>query len=290
MISSNIVPKLTYDQMQTRKLITIGLIHFHANENGEMDFLICLPEYQAILNIEVKYQLDQKKDPVEQAMHLLSESAKQVNSHDDYLTRVHGPSFSKGWKFLKIAAVLPGASLDASGACKDAPVITSETLKSKASFFGWFQTLGLMKHENLSSLPQVYHAYSSLFLRVVGSMHLIEYTQTSWHKVMGPNFNSQIQLTGDTESQPKSSTHDIIRTKNGKLIKRKTDSNANKSVTTTKVPTKDRQWDLENQALDAEKTIHLTGQQGSVLLNNSKRCLKTLLFGDFGSGNDKMLE
>ena len=118
-------------------------------------------------------------------------------------------------------------------------------------------------------------------------MHLVQYDQSAWHKVMGPNFNSSINPTGGSESHPVPPTQDIIRTKQGKLIKRKHDDNPKKSKAGTKVSTSDRHWDMENRPLDAEHTIYLTGQQRSALLNNSKRCLKALLFGDFGSGNNK---
>ena len=116
-------------------------------------------------------------------------------------------------------------------------------------------------------------------------MHLTEYSQSAWHKVMGPNFNSFIKPTGHTESQSVPPTHEIVKTKDGKLIKRKYDDNSKKSGVSKSVQTTDRHWDMENRPPDAEKTIYLTGQQRNVILNNSKRCLKTLLFGDFGSGN-----
>ena len=293
MISDIIIEGFVYDQKQAWTLIGIALLHYYANKSGEMDLLLCLPEYQAILNVEIKYQLDDKKDPVDQAIGLLAASAKQVNAHDDYLTRVNGQTFSKGWKFYKISAVLPGTGLDASVACSDFPVITSETLKSRDLFFRWFQTLGLTKtyiHQKGKPLHPIYQEYSFFFQRVVGSMHLVEYSQSSWHKVMGPNFKSCINPTGDTESHPVPPTQDVIRTKDGKLITRKHDDNPKKSsnkntkLKNRKIITTDRHWDMENRPLDAEMTMFLTGQQRSVLLNNSKFCLKTLLFGDFGSG------
>ena len=282
-----------YDRNQAWSLIAIGLLHYYANRSGEMDLLICLPEYQAILNIEVKYQLNDKKDAVDQAVGLLEASTKQVNAHDDYLTRVHGRTFSTGWKFHKISAVLPGTALNRSDVCNDFPVITSETLKSKDFFFRWFQTLGLIKtykHKQGKQSHPVYKEYNFFFRRVVGSMHLVECSQSSWHKVVGPKFKSYINPTGDTESYPVPPTKDVIKTKDGILITRKHGDSPKKSANkclkskNTKIITTDRHWDMENRPLDAEMTIFLTGQQSSVLLNTSKRCLKTLLFGDFGSG------
>ena len=293
MICDTIIEGFDYDRNQAWALIAIGLLHYYANKSGEMDLLLCLPEYQAILNVEIKYQLDDKKDRVDQAVGLLAASTKQVNAHDDYLTRVHGQTFSKGWKFHKISAVLPGNALDASAVCNDFPVITSETLKSKDLFFRWFQTLGLKKtykHQQGKPSHPIYQEYSFFFQRVVGSMHLVEYSQSSWNKVMGPIFKSCINPIGDTQSHPVFPTQDVFKTKDGKLITRKHDDNPKKSPNKNpksknkKVITTDRHWDMENRPLDAEMTIFLTGQQRSVLLNNSKRCLKTLLFGDFGSG------
>ena len=294
-VASNIISGLTYDQAQANTLIEVGLLHHYANQSGEIDLLICLPEFQAILNAEVKYQLDQNKDATDQAIHLLSEATKQVSSHDDYLTRVHGQTFSKGWKFHKIAAVLPGAALEASGICSDVPIITSETLKSKESFYKWFQMLGLKKtykhHEGNPSSP-VYKEYSAFFQRVVGSMHLIEYSQSSWHKVMGPNFKSSINSTGCTESHPVPPTKDVIKTKDGKLMTKKHDNNPkksgikNKKYQSLKIKTITRHWDMETRPLDWKKTLYLTRQQRSALLDKSRQCLKTLFFGDFGSGNN----
>ena len=293
-VSSNIVSGFSYDHRQAMILIAVGLLHHYANQSGEMDLLICLPEFQAILNVEVKYQLDRNKDATDQAIHLLSEATKQVCSHDDYLTRVHGQTFSKGWKFHKIAAILPGAALDASGICSDEPIITSETLKSKESFYKWFETLGLKKtykHQEGDPSSPVYQEYSAFFQRVVGSMHLVEYTQSAWHKVVGPNFKSFINPTGDTESHPVPPTQDVIKTKDGKLMTRKHDDNAkksgnkNKKSQNLKIKTNTRHWDMETRPLDWKKTLYLTRQQRSVLLNKSRQCLKTLLFGDFGSGN-----
>ena len=294
-VASNFISGLTYDQAQAKTLIEVGLLHHYANQSGEMDLLICLPEFQAILNIEVKYQLDRNKDATDQAIHLLSEATKQVSSHDDYLTRVHGQTFSKGWKFHKIAAVLPGAALDASGICSDLPIITSETLESKESFYKWFQTLGLKKiykHKEGDPSSAVYQEYSAFFLRVVGSMHLVEYDQSAWQKVMGPKFKSFINPTGDTESHSVPPTQDVIKTKDGKLMTRKHDDNPKKSGTknqksqSQKVKTNTRHWDMETRPLDWKKTLYLTRQQRSTLLNKSRQCLKTLLFGDFGSGNN----
>ena len=291
--AGNIISGLDYDHRQAKILIAIGLLHHYANQSGEMDLLICLPEFQAILNVEVKYQLDRNKDATDQAIHLLSEATKQVCSHDAYLTRVHGQSFSKGWKFHKIAAVLPGTALDASTICDNVPVITTATLKSKESFFKWFQTLGLKKtyhHQQGNLLSPIYQEYSAFFQRVVGSMHLVEYSQSAWQKVMGPNFKSFINPTGHTETHLVQPTQDVIKTKDGKLITRKHDENQNKSGTKNqrsknkKIATTDRNWDMENRPMDAEKTLYLTRQQRSVLHNNSKYCLKTILLGDFGSG------
>ena len=292
-LCDTILQNLDYDQRQTYRLIVIGLLHYYTNQSGEMDLLICLPEYQAILNAEIKYQLDSRKDPVDQAVDLLAASSKQVNAHDDYLTRVHGQTFSKGWKFLKISAVLPGSALDECVLYNKNPVITTKTLKSKESFSLFlFETLGLKKtymHQQGNSSHPIYQEYSAFFQRIVGSMHLIEYSQSAWHKVMGSNSNSFINAPGDTESQPVSPTHDIVRTKDKKtkqdiLVKRKHDGSSKSSGSHTKIVTDNRHWDMENRPLDAEMTIYLTGQQRSILLNNSKRCLKTLLFGDFGSG------
>ena len=288
-----IIEDFVYDQKQAWTLIAIGLLHYYVNKSGEMDLLICLPEYQAILNVEIKYQLDDKKDPVDQAIGLLAASTKQVNAHDDYLTRVHGQTFSKGWKFHKISAVLPGTALDASAVCDDFPVITSETLKSKDLFFRWFKALGLTKtykHQHGNPSHPIYKENYYFFQRVVGSMHLVEYSQSSWHKVMGPNFKPFFNPTGNTESHPVPLTQDVFKTKDGKLITKKHDDNPKKSANKNlksknqKIIATDRHWDMENRPLDAEMTIFLTGQQRSVLLNNTKLCLKTLLFGDFGSG------
>ena len=172
------------------------------------------------------------------------------------------------------------------------PIITSKTLKSRESFFTWFQTLGLKKtyiHQPGNPSTSIYEEYFAFFQRVVGSMHLVEYSQSSWHKVMGPNFKSFINPIGYTESQPVASTQYIIRTKDKKtghdiIVKKKHNINSKKSGASAKLTKANRFWDMENRPLDAEMTIYLTGQQSSILLNNSKRCLKTLLFGDFGSG------
>ena len=121
-------------------------------------------------------------------------------------------------------------------------------------------------------------------------MHLVEYGQSAWQKVMGPNFKSFINPTGHTESHPVHPTQNVIKTKDGKLITRKHDQNPKKSGAKNqksqnkRVSTTERHWDMENRPMDAEKTLYLTRQQRCVLLNNSKHCLKTLLLGDFGSG------
>ena len=148
----------TYDQRQACRLIAIGLFHFYANKSGEMDLLICLPEYQAIINVEIKYQLNKGKDPVHQAVHLLAESTKQLKSHDDYISRVHSKYFSSGWQFLKVVAVLPGQALGATDNCGSSLIINSETLKTKESFIRWFQQFGLKKtykHVTGNPLPPV---------------------------------------------------------------------------------------------------------------------------------------
>ena len=190
--------------------------------------------------------------------------------------------------------MLPGAALDASDACSNEPVITSESLKSKESFFKWFRTLGLKKtykHQPGDPSPSIYQEYSSFFQRIVGSIQLVEYSHSAWYKVMGPNVNSSICSIGHTTSQPVSPTQDIIRTKDRKtgqdiVVKKKHDSSSKQSGASAKIVTTDRlrHWDMETRPLDAEMTIYLTGQQSSVLLNKSKLCLKALLLGDFGSG------
>ena len=99
MLCDKFLQNMHYDQKQAYRLIVLGLLHYYANQSREMDLLICLPEFQAILNVEIKYQLDDKKDLIEQAVSLLGDSSKQLNAHDDYITRVHGQKVGNFLRF-----------------------------------------------------------------------------------------------------------------------------------------------------------------------------------------------
>ena len=288
MIVNSIVSGRDYTELEARRIISVGLTHFYANKSGEMDFLIVLVEYQVIINVEVKYQLNKLKDQKKQAHHLLSAASTQVNSHDEYITRTHGNIFSNGWNFLKISAIVPGVSLDSSELCQTCPktIITSDVLKSKESFSRWFEGLGMEKtyiHQVSNPLPDVYLEYTTFIRRIIGSMNLVPFDESSWQKVMGKNFKSSINPDAFTESQPTPST-------SGKASKKSSSKSKGGAISGTAKhqPTTDSFSDMKNRPMDAEKSIYLTCQQGPILLTNSVLFLKTILFGDFGSGKNEI--
>jgi hypothetical protein len=232
----------------------------------------------------VKYQLSNLKDQKKQAHKLLLAASKQVNSHDEYITRTHGNIFSNGWQMLKISSIVPGVSLDSSNLCQTCPktIITSDVLKSKESFSKWFEGLGMEKtyiHQVSNPLPDIYLEYTTFVRRIIGSMHSVTYEESSWQKVMGKSMKSSINPDGFTESQPTPSTSSKTSNKGKKGAA---------AITAKNQPTADTFLDWKNRPMDAEKTINLTFQQGPVLLSNSVLCLKTILFGDFGSGKNEI--
>ena len=95
---------------------------------GEWDFLVILSHLKIMLNVEVKRQIDVKNRAPENLNSSLKSASHQCEEHADYAARVFTPFLSPEWKFVKIAAILPG-ELDRSTICEhcDQFIITGNT-------------------------------------------------------------------------------------------------------------------------------------------------------------------
>ena len=126
-MSKNMV-KVDFDFSEIEQVISIGLIHDSARPDGELDYLVALPDERLLLNIEVKYQIVNK---VGQAKKLLLNAAAQTQRSEKYIARVFGPLFSQGWRLAKVAVVCGGALKDGDS-CKHCKrfVLTSESLNN----------------------------------------------------------------------------------------------------------------------------------------------------------------
>ena len=83
---------------------------------GEWDFLVILNNLKIMLNVEVKRQLNLKNRVPQNLNSSLKSASHQCEEHADYASRVFTPFLSPDWRFVKIAAILPG-ELDRSIIC-----------------------------------------------------------------------------------------------------------------------------------------------------------------------------
>ena len=254
-----------YSLEEAKVRIKIGLIHYFAKKDGEFDFLLCLPDYKVIMNLEVKFQLDEKKENQAQFDHLVNHSARQNNDHDEYFSKVHASIFGPGWQMIKISIVLPGTSVNKESLCLNCRkfLITEDILKSQETFLQWWKGLGLVKVLNSSTKSlndPNYLEYLTFLRRIVGPTHVRELGPSPWKKIMGATYNKPICM-GFTEGPPSPTS------------------------STTDNSSQERKFrDFKRRPMDADhmEYLYLTKEQSSILGDGT--ITKAILISDFGGG------
>ena len=84
------------------------LYEYFTKPPGEWDFFIVLSHLKVLLNVEVKQQIDLKGRKMHQLNSSLVSASHQCEEHADYAARVFAPFLGDDWKFVKMAAILPG--------------------------------------------------------------------------------------------------------------------------------------------------------------------------------------
>ena len=167
---------------------------------------------------------------------------------------------------------------------------TEDTVKTRESRFSWKESLGLKKkykHTVGGPLATEYIEYLSLIKRLIGFLHSTTFDISCWDKVIGRNSGTLVNFnpTGDTESQPTTPRHEIVQNKKGEYIRRKnvagTPALANQPI--------ERQWQVEDRPMDAEKSLYLSKQQFALLSSSLSAYLTTILIAEFGGGNASYL-
>ena len=252
---TRVKPERTYTMKDAKSIMKAALVHYHAKQDGEFDMLFCLVDYKLVMNVEIKYQLDQNKEKQSQFVQLVEHSARQTNSHDQYFSNLHASIFGPGWRMLKVSIVLPGTSGDLNSICPHCRrfVITEDILKNPDAFKAWWKNLGLVKTTaGNSQLDSHYQEYLTCLRRIVGSMHVRKIGLSPWRKIMGASYNEPIS-TGFTERKSKSNEAE-----------------------------KKRFRDFKNKEMDSDHALFLTDEQASMLAD--KLLTKAILISDFGGG------
>ena len=251
-----------YSFVEAEKAVSIGLLHhFLKSDTGEMDYLGILADHKLLFNIEVKYQISDKK---KKATNLLSKASNQTKHREEYLARVFAPLFSIGWRLIKIAIVIPG-TLDDDSNCQHCKkyTINSKSLDDIESW--WRQTLLEMKAPMTSSWSD-YMEYLRFFELAVSSISTASHL-SAWTRIVGIKNNL-----------PLSAGYTPVQGTFFKLIRAKLSSKSMQGSSSSKLTLEDAMLKFH----DAEKLLFFSGQQLSLL--SASHFLSVILWGDYGTG------
>ena len=261
-ISHNLLKNKSYDAVQLENALVFSHFLYDIKPHGEMDVLLCVPSCNAIMNVEVKRQLNADKKWKNFA---LKKAAIQMNKHSKYVANVHGSILSDDWNFIKIAAILPG-DLDRTKICKNCEkfIITTDKLKSRDSMKLWWNRMEIEKSiqtKNVQSQDNSFSEFSLFFTRLIGFESLTTQKLYStkilspWEKIHGP-YGKKRMSSGEI---PHSSQQGS--------------------------PSAEGTFEYEKiRAHHASKIIYFSREQQKIL-STASNTFRLVFFSDFGSGN-----
>ena len=193
---------------------------------GENDFLTILADLKLFTCIEVKCQMDIKAKETKKSNSMqtqttpsidsnLKSAAKQLRKNAFHISKMHAPILSKGWKFIKIAAILPNVINDdkVCNHCKKY-ILTEDIIKQPGKMQVWWEKTGIL--QEIAKLEpenkmQGYNDFLILFNRYVNLSSI------GLQKVASSKVWTQIQGEGSPcisagyTSAPKGRTSDELQ-------------------------------------------------------------------------------
>ena len=95
-----------YAEEEIKEIIAYSVYRIHSQINAEWDFLVVLPGFKAIINIEVKKNSEECGDKNRN----LRSASEQLEKHSRYFAEKHGYLLDNQWTFLKFAAIKPNVT------------------------------------------------------------------------------------------------------------------------------------------------------------------------------------
>ena len=260
---SKTLKKTDYTIVEAEQAVAIGLLHHFLKPDGEMDYLGVLADDKLLVNLEVKFQLSDRK---EGAAKLLSNAADQTNHTEEYLARVFAPLFSNGWRLIKVAIIIPGNFEDGSY-CESCArfILTSKSLDDIESW--WRQTL-LEMTAPITGRWLNYMEFLKFFELVVSSISTTSHL-SAWTRIVGRKTKLPI-AAGYTPVQGSFGTP----TKGAKPQP----STALQGSSNSKVTLDDAMLMFH----DAVKLLFFSGHQLSLL--SASHFVNVIIWGDYGTG------
>ena len=150
-----------YNDKEIHDTLSYELFKAYVDYPSEMDFLVALPKFKTLLNIEVKCQTkialgaagganaSSSNDANCNLNRNLGSASQQLKKHAYYMARVHGDILDAQWRFVKVAAIWPG-ELNQENICDNCrPFIFTSKITNKDQMIQW-----LMQSKILQRLTQ----------------------------------------------------------------------------------------------------------------------------------------
>ena len=191
--------KYTTDEVKDK----LKLIKFHHELNypGEQDFCCIIADLRLFVSIEVKCHMKENLNGSPKTSKStidgnLRSAAEQLRKNSSYTSRLHGPILSKGWGFLKIAAIMPHV-INKQAVCPHCNrfILTEDILTTPGGIEKWFQETGILEHVgkiNQQMKDQGFEDMLKIFNRLVNLSNIgIQPANMpqAWQKITGKDDN-----------------------------------------------------------------------------------------------------
>ena len=234
-----------YGENEIKNLVSYSVYQTHSKVNAEWDFLIILPEFKVVINIEVKRNSDNCGNKNTN----LRCASDQLDKHARYFAEKHGYMLDDQWSFMKLAAIKPNVA-NPKLVCKHCQnfIITEE------------QNIGMiwknvtLKKQSMSRslMKEAKKQFNVLFSRIVS------FSSTTFHK----------------------KPHDLSKKISDTLITNKEKVFSGMQSKKTSISESATFEEIRSMPSNAFKTLYMNMNQIGIL---AKRIV--VFLSDFGTGN-----
>ena len=246
-----------YTRHQIEANVSHAIYSAETSFQGEMDFLVILPQYRTLINVEVKKQMTTgKATPNGQ----LKTASKQAMRNARYVGRVHGDALDKEWNFLKLAAILPG-ELDYEHICDHCRKFIITDVRDERKLSKWLRKNILPQEFQTRDWEEEksYQQFANLAKRLISYSSVVtEVVDPSWQQIQGRDMGGQelVHRTG------MSGGHTKARQPRGVNNDRFSE-------------------DFKNRPMDAEKCIFFNPDQARLL---TAEIFRVIFCSDYSTG------
>ena len=202
-----------YTTEDIRSRIKLSKLQTELKYPGENDFMAILSNMKLFMSIEVKCNMKENKNQSSKGPESeeddatnspqqtsrpnidgnLKKAAAQLRKNSEYTSRLHGSILHKGWRFIKIAAILP-RPIEEDAICLHCRkfILTEDIITKPGGMEEWWVKTGIIEKivkMDQQATQQGYEDFLILFNRLVN----LSCIHTKVQKVGIPNSWAQIQ-------------------------------------------------------------------------------------------------